>query len=70
MPIALLPAFFATEPSWSCNITTGGDDIHATVIRAYLIPKTFSPPVVQNATTLPTELDQQAVAKAEKVRNS
>src|SRR5437870_2627890 len=42
--------------SWSCNIVTGGADAYATGIAAYLTSKNYSPPLLNGAATLPTEL--------------
>ncbi len=42
--------------TWSANVTTGGSDTTATEIRAYLVPKTFSIPLMGGGTTLPATL--------------
>ncbi|MGR3309591.1 MAG: glycosyl hydrolase family 17 protein [Candidatus Brocadiales bacterium] len=54
--------------SWTCDITTGGDDQNATKIAAYLVPNGYSPPLMRGGPTLPAELDQNAVAKVETIR--
>jgi exo-beta-1,3-glucanase (GH17 family) len=51
------------DGAWTCDITTGGADQTATQIAAYLVPKDFSPPAMQGGQTLPSTLDQNAVAK-------
>ena len=62
---------FATQPlttilndgTWSCDITTGGVDQRATEIVSYLIPTSFSPPILLGSSTLPATLDENSVAK-------
>jgi len=56
------------DGSWECDITTGGNDVLATQIVAYLVPKNFSPPPMSGGQTLPPTLDQNAVAKTEIAR--
>ena len=51
-----------SDGSWSCDITTGGDDPRATAIKAYLVPAGYSPPIILGDAKLPATLDQNAVA--------
>jgi hypothetical protein len=44
--------------AWSCDVTTGGSDHLATHLRAYMVPQSYSPPIVLGGASLPTELDQ------------
>jgi len=64
---------FANQPltiilndgTWSCNIVTGGSDQNATEVVSYLIPASFSPPIILGSPTLPPTLDDNSVAKAQ-----
>ena len=56
------------DGSWVCDITTGGADQEATRIIAYLVPNGYDPPLMHGGSTLPSELDQQSVAKVEVLR--
>jgi exo-beta-1,3-glucanase (GH17 family) len=58
------------DGGWECDITTGGNDPLATMIVAYLVPKTFNPPPMMGGQTLPPSLDQNSVAKVEIARPS
>ena len=58
------------DGSWECDITTGGSDQNATKVAAFLIPKTFAPPQMAGGPTLPSTLDQNAVARADVDRSS
>ena len=49
------------DKSWVCDITTGGVDEEATEIRAYLIPANYDPPLRGGQSTLPDELDENAL---------
>jgi hypothetical protein len=42
--------------TWTTNITTGGNDVNATDIIAYLVPNTFSVPSASGQTSLPSSL--------------
>jgi exo-beta-1,3-glucanase (GH17 family) len=53
---------------WTADVTTGGIDHLAIGLVAYLIPRTYSPPVLLGARTLPAALEQVALAKAEATR--
>jgi len=55
------------DGTWACNIVTGGNDGQATEIAAYLIPKTYNPPIITGL-PLPMELDTNAVAKITETR--
>jgi exo-beta-1,3-glucanase (GH17 family) len=50
------------DGSWSCNYATGGNDIKATEIAAYVIPTNYSPPMVTGG-SLPVALENNCVAK-------
>lgn len=50
------------DGTWVCDITTGGIDEYATRIAAFLVPKTFPPPVVSGEDALPDELYANAAA--------
>ena len=56
------------DGSWVCDITTGGIDQKATLIVAYLIPKSYDPPLMRGTSKLPVELDENAVGKVEVTR--
>jgi exo-beta-1,3-glucanase (GH17 family) len=56
------------DGSWSCDITTGGNDQTATQIAAYLVPMGYSPPLIGGDAVLPPELDQNAVGKVQVTR--
>jgi len=57
--------------SWTCDITTGGNDETATEIAAYLVPNGYNPPLMgceptppmTCSSTLPAELEANSVAK-------
>jgi hypothetical protein len=49
--------------SWTCDITTGGNDPQATRIAAFLLPSTNQPPIVNGTNALPAQLDQLSVAR-------
>jgi len=50
------------DGTWTCDITTGGNDPQATAIKAYLVPTGYSPPIILGDAKLPATLDQNAVA--------
>ena len=54
---------------WTCDITTGGVDENATEIAAYLLPTAYDPPAAGGASTLPSELDANAVARVRTTRS-
>jgi hypothetical protein len=51
------------DGSWICDITTGGIDEKATGIVAFLVPNGYSPPSISGGSTLPSGLDENALAK-------
>jgi exo-beta-1,3-glucanase (GH17 family) len=53
------------DGTFICDITTGGIDEQATKIRACLVPKTYSPPLLGGNATIPPEVEQNAVACVE-----
>lgn len=58
-----------SDGTWVCDITTGGIDDRATQINAYLIPKSYSPPVIVGG-SLPATLDTNCVAMATATRSA
>lgn len=56
------------DGSWVCDITTGGVDEEATEIVAYLVPNGYNPPLMSGQSTLPSELEENSVGKAEAIR--
>jgi hypothetical protein len=52
-----------SDGSWICDITTGGTDKKATEIVAFLVPNGYSPPSMSGGSTLPSELDENTLAK-------
>lgn len=57
------------DGSFTCDITTGGIDQYATKIKAYLLPKDYHPPVASGQSSLPSEIENKALAVKEAVRN-
>ena len=53
---------------WTCDVTTGEYDDHATRILAYLVPPNYTPPLMDGEHSLPSELEMTAVAKCEIIR--
>jgi hypothetical protein len=58
----------SSDGTWSAPYATGGNDISATAIVAYLIPIGYNPPAMAGGATLPSDLGANAVAKAEATR--
>ncbi len=54
-----------SDGSWVTDITTGGADEQASRIAAFLVPASYTPPLMSGGNTLPDELEQNAVAKVE-----
>ncbi|MFA6570333.1 MAG: T9SS type A sorting domain-containing protein [Bacteroidota bacterium] len=52
-----------SDSTWICNIVTGGNDIYATQICAYLLPDTVIAPRAENLSDLPLLLDTIALTK-------
>jgi len=50
------------DGTWSTDIVTGGNDAQADQITAFLIPTSYSPPVLLGAGALPAELYTNSVA--------
>ncbi len=50
---------------WVADVTTGGSDQNATHLAAFLIPEGYNPPEMRGGSTLPVELDENAVASTE-----
>jgi hypothetical protein len=51
------------DGSWTCDITTGGDDEKANRIVAYLIDKNYSPPRAKGELTLSDDIEKNTLAK-------
>jgi len=49
----------------STDITTGGNDSQADEIAGFLLPNSYSPPILQGASSLPADLYANAVATAD-----
>lgn len=54
----------SSNGKWSCDIDTGGRDIYATKLAAFLVPKNYVPPELHGQ-KLPSELYKNAVAHDE-----
>ncbi|HON48571.1 MAG TPA: hypothetical protein PLZ60_12560 [Kiritimatiellia bacterium] len=52
----------ASDGTWTCDITTGGSDIYATQLAAYVVPRDYAPPLAEGWPQLPDELAANAVA--------
>jgi exo-beta-1,3-glucanase (GH17 family) len=62
-PYAANPyALINCDGTWSANIVTGGSDASADTITAFLIPSTYSPPILEGASSLPQALYTNSVA--------
>ncbi|MCU0856834.1 MAG: glycoside hydrolase family 16 protein [Pontiellaceae bacterium] len=57
-----------TNGTWTCDITTGGSDMYASQIAAYLVPANYAPPLAEGWPQLPAELDSNAVAQVRVTR--
>jgi len=57
------------DGSWTCDITTGGNDPDATEIAAYLVPNGYTPPEMSGQCALPHELDENSEAKVKTMRS-
>ena len=58
----------ALDGTWNCPYATGGNDTSATAIRAYLIPIGYNPPAAKGDSSLPSDLEKNAVAVVEATR--
>lgn len=47
---------------WSCNINTGGNDIEATRVAAFLVPAKYVPSKMSGEKNLPSKLYKNSVA--------
>jgi exo-beta-1,3-glucanase (GH17 family) len=56
------------DGTWTCDITTGGNDHLANTIAAYLVPNGYDPPSAGGESTLPPELMENSVANFEVTR--
>lgn len=52
----------ASDGTWTCDITTGGSDIYATQLAAYVVPRDYAPPLAEGWPQLPDELAANADA--------
>jgi len=52
-----------TDGTWACDITTGGSDIYATQIAAYLVSANYDPPLAAGWSQLPDTLKSNALAQ-------
>jgi exo-beta-1,3-glucanase (GH17 family) len=50
------------DGTWAANIDTGGEDATADQVAAFLVPSTYTPPLLLGAQTLPAALFANAVA--------
>jgi hypothetical protein len=57
-----------SDSTWTCNITTGENDLYATGIHAFLLPNSVSPPQAAGVADLPPSLDTISVANISTVR--
>jgi hypothetical protein len=63
-PFAAYPVTsIQSDGTWTCFVVTGGEDAYATEVIAFLIPKTYSPPVVSGDQCLPAALYAYPYAK-------
>jgi hypothetical protein len=53
------------DSSWRCRVRSSGSALKPTAIRAYMLPDSFSPPLLEGAQILPASLDSAAVACTE-----
>lgn len=54
------------DGTWISEIVTGGSDERATEIRAYLIPKGFSPPIARGKENIPQMMEKYPYAYKER----
>ncbi len=57
------------DGSWTCDITTGGEDPQATDIAAFLIPLAYTPPTAAGEGVLPVELYTNSMVYVEVKRD-
>ena len=58
-----------TDGTFSVNIATGGKDVEATEIAAFLVPAELYPPALRGEPELPAELFEKALAHASVTRS-
>ncbi|NLE54814.1 MAG: hypothetical protein GX617_07750 [Lentisphaerae bacterium] len=58
----------APDGAWTCDITTGGLDIYAMQLAAYVVPIDYAPPLAAGWAQLPDELAANAVASVRATR--
>ncbi len=58
-----------SDGTWTCDITTGGVDETATRIAAYLVPKSYMPPIASGDASIPADVVAHAVASMEVTRD-
>lgn len=51
-----------SDGRWSCEINTGGNDIYATQVAAFLVPAKYVPPEMAGEESLPSTLYKNSVA--------
>ena len=49
------------DGTWTCDITTGGNDQDSTRIIAFLVPQGYTPPLMSGQSTIPQELYDHAL---------
>ena len=57
-----------SDSTWTCDITTGGSDIYATKIHAFLLPDGVDAPRAEGEAELPASLDTISVADVYTIR--
>jgi len=58
-----------SDSTWTCDITTGGNDAYATGIHAFLLPNGVNPPQAGGLTDLPASLFTVSVANVSIMRS-
>ncbi|MCA9922508.1 MAG: hypothetical protein KC421_09055, partial [Anaerolineales bacterium] len=58
------------DGSWNANYTTGGTDHLATMLIAFLVPDSYTPPLMGGGSTLPAELFANTLANDRVLRFS
>ena len=58
----------ACDGSFTCDVTTGGNDQSATEFSAFLIPIDYAPPIALGTKDVPPDLYKYSVAVKEEVR--
>ena len=57
-----------SDSTWTCDITTGGSDIYAIKIHAFLLPNGVYPPLVSGLASLPDTLNTISLANVYTIR--